>query len=527
MIRRLIKFFVVSLSVILIISSGQFCYASGDQTGAFVTTDHKNGFLDVTPGFMKHSMIGACIQDNDWLKKEISIQEQIIKKLKDQPDCETKIVLELHKKITCYVGLLKQQILPPDYIIGALFNFCVNTDNIIFERDYYENVKAIQEFLKMAKKYGANVRSLAETLAPMDRLRDDACTSMSIGLDKFFGEYYYGGNTYKELAYKNLIAVEANTPKIPEEIIYVWLTSENKPREISEKNINNVIRTKNIMQNWNFTLWTNDKALIPKSIEKLEANGIRVRTIAEIAPNLRLHKEIMQLLKKDYLGPAIDILKYSLVNALGGVCVDLNFIFEKPINKEVYKYDFFMPDCGFPVENSCLAARSNHPILNTLLNYLEDVFYDPLPCMAKIMLTINQHNMADFLTWRPLTWAYIKSAHSNGNIDVIIPKMRVLIEESGESGITSEVNSFTCIVKKGKDGCVTFYWLDNTNNSLEINKKKLLLSELPNDWQKFLSDTEPTSIKTKTMDQELLKALGISPLFDWYFGHDVKEFSWH
>ena len=174
-----------------------------------------------------------------------------------------------------------------------------------------------------------------------------------------------------DLRYKNLNAKAAHSPKIPRILHNVWLRPPGFPGEICKEDMDHVLRTHKLFkqtgQRWQHIVWTNDKRLFPRSVERLsrESNdGIQVRDISEVAEKLRLFKNVMALIEYKKPGEAVDALRYDIVNLMGGVSADLGFVFHRTLERDICTYDFFNQGGEFGAcsggggfENDFFAAR--------------------------------------------------------------------------------------------------------------------------------------------------------------------------
>lgn len=211
--------------------------------------------------------------------------------------------------------------------------------------------------------------------------------------------------------FSNLNAPKTEELKIPHTLFHIWLTSENHPREIKDKDIEITIHNKNFFnqqeEKWEHVVWTNNKDLIPASVQKLEARGIKVKSIIDHKEDLKLIETIATLVAKSYWGLASDLLRLSIAEAFGGAYCDLNYTFHRHINIETYTYNFVATsDASRDIHVNVFAASSHHPVLQRTIAQQENIeHYDQRNGLKKLYIA--------FLD------SYITEANKNGNVDVI------------------------------------------------------------------------------------------------------------
>jgi hypothetical protein len=170
-------------------------------------------------------------------------------------------------------------------------------------------------------------------------------------------------------------------------------------------------------QKWEHVVWTNDKKLFPKSVESLEKAGIRVREISEVEKNLKLIKNIRALIEAKELGMAVDALRYDLIYLLGGISADLGYMFERSVEVDIHRFDFFNQGTGsfLAFENYFFAAKANHPILKRVLD-LVDMNLNRPPSYLDPSFGAPTNGT----TYYPLMMAYYGAANQS-TCDVIYP----------------------------------------------------------------------------------------------------------
>ena len=245
-----------------------------------------------------------------------------------------------------------------------------------------------------------------------------------IELIKQEGLYSYSFKHNQQRA-ANQLATNLMTPKgyinkIPYLVHHVWLTHPNHPKEISKYDIDTTIATKKLFAQdhdlWHHIIWTNDLSLIPSSVKTLEANGIEVRSMQDYKDGIRLFDEINILIENKNWGVASDTLRYNIMESFGGVYSDLNFAFKRSVYNEVHKYDFFAQS----LINCFFAAKPHHPITKKMVDLVEHNLNNP----ETHITNIDNHDKfvkTFFISFLPLSIAYIKNANQAGNIDIIYP----------------------------------------------------------------------------------------------------------
>jgi hypothetical protein len=220
---------------------------------------------------------------------------------------------------------------------------------------------------------------------------------------------------------QNLYADPSENNKIPYNLNYIWLTHLSFPREVHSLDIDTILQNKkffeNSKQNWKHIIWTNNKSLIPNSVVEFEKEGVEIREIGEIKDQLILFSQINEFINKKQWGVASDILRYSLIEQLGGVYADVNFKFNRNIESELYKYDYFSQNAI----NNFFAAKPYHPILSTLMNIVERNIINP-PSYINSLDEKAEFTKTVFVSLLPFSLAFLRAANLEGNIDMLYPK---------------------------------------------------------------------------------------------------------
>lgn len=251
--------------------------------------------------------------------------------------------------------------------------------------------------------------------------------------------------------YMNLGVRPGVRAKIPRIIHHIWLTNAVQRREISEKDLPGIINAKKINDHgWRHIVWTNDKTLIPKSVQVLAANDIEVRELSEIADHLKLRELEDKFIEKGLWGMASDTLRYDIVNYMGGVYTDIDYEFKRSVEEEICKYDFFgtVPLDRHLLENYFFGSIPNHPILDKALEMIGS------NCSSEFMISLTEENIknkkfvrdnTDSRTYFVFVLSYYLMANHHNNTDVVYPSV----------GLGSSPNMDLCHDPENENNIVT------------------------------------------------------------------------
>jgi len=156
-----------------------------------------------------------------------------------------------------------------------------------------------------------------------------------------------------EEMYNNFIKKQIKEDKIPKIIHQIWLGGE-----LPKKYDKYVEKLKKINSNWEYRLWTDND---------IELFGLK---------NIKLFNNIKNL------GAKSDILRYEILERIGGLYVDVDFDFIKPFD-DLCHLDFFAGEGHVQepeVFNSIMASTSNHKYVSKLVSELQkkDTFVDTI-----------------------------------------------------------------------------------------------------------------------------------------------------
>lgn len=218
-------------------------------------------------------------------------------------------------------------------------------------------------------------------------------------------------NAFANKMHRSSQQAKVDRDSIPNILHHIWLTHPDNPKEIFSGDIQTVLKNKKLFSKdpvkWRHIVWTNDKSLIPNSMDYLEKEGIEVISINDYQDNIELFDLIMNLIDLKSYGAASDVLRYAILNHMGGVYADLNFLFDKGMYETLLKYDFLTQD----MRNNFFASKPEHIILQKTL---EKIY--------QIATNLNGYfGNQDFgtiqYTHHPFILAILKHANTNQNVD--------------------------------------------------------------------------------------------------------------
>ncbi len=187
--------------------------------------------------------------------------------------------------------------------------------------------------------------------------------------------------------HKSLETLESNDENhIPLTTHHIWLTSSTKPRELSENMITWAQKSATVLaEGWKHVFWVNDKKLIPNSIKKLSDYGYEFKEISELG-KLYIENEFNAAMKQNKFGLASDILRYEILNKVGGLYFDTDYDILANPAKIHSKADFYTgiepfdggsKVCGFKYGNAIIASKPDHIILQKMLEHIK-IWSNPL-----------------------------------------------------------------------------------------------------------------------------------------------------
>ncbi|MBA3954451.1 hypothetical protein H0X48_03985 [Candidatus Dependentiae bacterium] len=187
--------------------------------------------------------------------------------------------------------------------------------------------------------------------------------------------------------------------RIPKKLHQIWIGPKPVPEEYKKYQA----AWRSLHPNWQYKLWTNaDVINFPWSNPQIKAVFTKATNYATKA----------------------DILRIEILNAFGGVYVDLDTEPLEPLDSLTHTFDFFGllygPDKGtLVVDVFFLGATAGHPIIQeTLKNIVR--FADNPPNLSHLT---KDKNFASIVTHAvmPLTHAVWQKADKTGKRDIILP----------------------------------------------------------------------------------------------------------
>lgn len=274
--------------------------------------------------------------------------------------------------------------------------------------------------------------------------------------------YLQNISSISEQLSKNLLADKTYINKIPYLVHHIWFTNPSNPREISESEIKNIINAKETLgenhSKWNHIVWTNDKNLIPSSVEKLENNGIEVRSIEDYKQEFKLYEMVNHFIEKKSWGIASDAMRYNILQKFGGIYSDLDFGFSRSVENDMYKYDFFAQN----LVNFFIAARADHPIMNYLVDIMERNF-NSTPSYITSIPEKEIFTKTVYTTLLPFAAAFLKHANeNNNNIDMIF-RSDEYFDPTNNNG---QIHVKECLIQNEINGLASKFHVYGSNQML-------------------------------------------------------------
>ena len=259
---------------------------------------------------------------------------------------------------------------------------------------------------------------------------------------------------------ENLLANKTYSNKIPYLVHHIWFTNPSNPREININEIKNIIQAKETLgenhSKWSHIVWTNDKNLLPFSVETLENNGIEVRSIEAYKQEFQLYETVSHFIENKSWGIASDTMRYNILQKFGGIYSDLDFSFSRSVENDMYKYDFFAQN----LVNFFIAAKADHPILNYLVDTMERNFNNTPSYISTIPET-EIFAKTVYTTLLPFAASILKNANQDNNIDMIFRS-----NEFFDPSINKPIELRECLTQSDINGLASYFNVYGSNQML-------------------------------------------------------------
>lgn len=306
------------------------------------------------------------------------------------------------------------------------------------------------------------------------------------------------------------------TETIPIVSHHMWFTNPSSPREIREEDLSNLMNKIKLLddqnnQNWKHIFWTNCISCIPNTKANLLELNIDIKEVKDIDTDNEVTSIINNLVSKNYFGIAADLARYFVLNKMGGLYSDLNYVIVNNPYNLMQEVSFFcdnLPyDQGSTTENALIASKAQHPIIMDAQRYtistLNKVFERNLDGCTHDQLT----NIVSFETYQ---MSIFKNFNKENNKDVILNSFKDLennqidhdykcFKDDQEENMTEQIE----LQEENFGKCYDFVvGYDNLSNGRTwINEDKQLMTNT-NPYEKFVfNPLEILQIEGITFDQ--------------------------
>lgn len=315
---------------------------------------------------------------------------------------------------------------------------------------------------------------------------------------------------------------------LPKVFQSVWITNPKFPRPIKSKDLNSFFSQAKKLEGYKKVIWTNIEPDLFREIHKkdLASQDITIQNIANLKTNYTKLLDFLIspemyvphfVIEKSLLnGVFIDLAKYLVMEAKGGVLADFNFYFVDDFNKSnIESYDFIAQKKSFTfIENGFFVAKPHHIIFTEVLEIMYDLLIDNSDCGMneyRDLLYSPKAMFGDYLVYRftmePLFMAYLKFNNQENNVDALMYRY----DNETMFGETSEV-----IISKHD------YFQNNADISHEEHYKL---------YSDNFNDLEDYATAYWELLYPMVQYMGIIPsgslLEQDLVGRDTTDCSWH
>ncbi len=211
---------------------------------------------------------------------------------------------------------------------------------------------------------------------------------------------------------------------IPLTTHHIWLTNPENPKELSDHMLAWAKKSAAVLSgnaNWKNIFWVNEKKLIPNTVKELEKVGCLFKEIYELGP-LQLEREYSSAMSASKFGLASDILRYEILDKLGGLYFDTDYdLLADPykLHGQVDFYTGIEPFGKFKAGNAIIGAKPNHPIIKNMMEHIKQ--WTDQNTAPKFLKDCSNFDQTIYITGPfGFTKAYLEHSNVENNIDVVL-----------------------------------------------------------------------------------------------------------
>lgn len=254
---------------------------------------------------------------------------------------------------------------------------------------------------------------------------------ISNGLDLFEQrKRFYVKNYSQKHFFSDRDLVEKTPYKIPQIFHTIWLTSPTNPVEVPKQYITwaeEAEKSNPCSEGWQHLLWIKNKKLLPDTVKYLSSKNspLKIQEYDDLNLPYKISEILSQYISERKLGKASDLLRYLLVEQMGGIYKDTDYLIARSCIVLNKVYDFYAgiePMSTF-IGNAFIAAKAHHPVLQHVIKMILRNHTDAAPPYIKKIS--KQDAFRTVLETGPnvLSVAFYEAAGQSSNIDIIFPPM--------------------------------------------------------------------------------------------------------
>ncbi|GAO98807.1 glycosyltransferase sugar-binding region containing DXD motif protein [Caedimonas varicaedens] len=240
----------------------------------------------------------------------------------------------------------------------------------------------------------------------------------------------YTENNLEKLFFLNRYVDEEIPYKIPQIFHTIWVTSLIEPIEVPTEYLQwaeHAVKSNPLSEGWKHFLWIKNRDLLPHTVKYLEENNspLQIKSYDELDLSPRDAEILAQYIRECKMGKSSDFLRYLILEKIGGVYKDTDYIVEQSCTVLNKVYDFYAgvePMSAF-IGNALIAAKPHHPILQYTLQMIVRNHEGKAPAYIKTIP--SKSGFKTILETGPSIFsvAFYKTAGQDENIDVVFPPM--------------------------------------------------------------------------------------------------------